>query len=146
MALVVPIKTQWRVTEKGARAMARIEAVMCDCGHMSTPTDYTPGYGTDAEGKTHCFPCCSKNEQALLERMGRGVLYLVEKDGRRELTDWPGVFRVPVLACHIGRHNFASKRYDVWFRMPSDPFIWHGVTYGDNTQICHIRRTASKRL
>jgi hypothetical protein len=51
---------------------------------------------------------------------------------------WPGTLKIR-CGVRTGRHNIAGKRYDVWFVGP-DGKNWHGVTYGDNTQICRVRR------
>ena len=70
---------------------------------------------------------------------GRIMLYL----SNGEVMNWPGTLRFPA---HVrkGRHNIAGSRYDVWFAGP-DGFQWHGVQYGDNTQICHCKRTKQVR-
>lgn len=56
-----------------------------------------------------------------------------------EVTNWYGTFKIPIY-CRpkIGRHNFAGVRYDIWFGFAGSD--WHGVVYGNNTQLCHIRR------
>lgn len=57
-------------------------------------------------------------------------------------SNWPHTL---VFRAHgqVGRHNIAGKRYDVWFNGP-DGYEWHGVTYGDWTQLCHCKRTKRK--
>jgi hypothetical protein len=63
-------------------------------------------------------------------------LYLNTKE--KTLSNWPGTFKIQLHYIRIGRHNMAGKRYDVWFDYAGNDF--HGVTYGDFTQICHIKR------
>ena len=129
---------------------------VCDCGHIASPTDCTPGYGYDRQGKTFCFTCCGENDKAAMIADGYATLYLsfdsdqfIDKsvhyrrirfgsEGKGKVTNWPCTLSIP---CHIsvGRHNFARVRYDVWFRF--DGSLWHGVQYGDNTQLCHCKRT-----
>jgi hypothetical protein len=55
-----------------------------------------------------------------------------------ELTNWPGSLSIQVRRIKTGHHNIAGKRYDVWFTFEGHE--WHGVQYGDNTQICHCRK------
>lgn len=129
-----------------ARARARItKDTVLDCGHVPTPQPEGgggTGYGYDRRtGKVSCYACCALNERARMLKTGRATLYLSRRaDGRYEVTDWPGHLRFLVAHSRVGRHNIASKRYDVWFSLEGR--TWHGVTYGDNTQICHCRRMA----
>lgn len=94
-----------------------------------------------------CYPCSSKRERADLIERGKGALYLcgtpsfgMAADGKGlRLTDWPGCLCFPVQAHSKGRHNLAGTRIDVWFTGP-DGKPWHGVSYGEMTQLCHVRR------
>lgn len=67
---------------------------------------------------------------------GRATLYL---DGLN-ILDWPGRLRFRAARRSTGRHNIAGTRTDVWFVGP-DGAAWHGVQYGQNTQIVHCKRT-----
>ena len=108
-----------------------------ECGHKESPhSDITRGYGTDADGKRQCYQCCADLDRAYMIEHGRIALYLTDK----AITNWPASLSFPVLSRTTGRHNIAGVRYDVWFRGP-DGATWHGVQYGDNTQICHCKRT-----
>ena len=54
----------------------------------------------------------------------------------------PGGRRVMFEPAHVEleKRNPAGRvRYDVIFTGP-DGRPWRGTTYGDNTQICHVRR------
>lgn len=115
------------------------------------------GYATLSDGSRICYTCSAKREREDLVKSGRGVLYFtpsratitgrpIRRDGgwgECELTNWTGVLRFSG-GYRVGRHNMAGRRYDAWFNGP-DGFEWHGVTYGDNTQICHVRRLKGKR-
>lgn len=61
------------------------------------------------------------------------------------VTNWPGSLTLPVYYMRVGSHNMANCRYDVWFEVANPDTNqlerWHGVCYGDNTQICHCTRT-----
>jgi hypothetical protein len=86
-----------------------------------------------------CYPCAAENERVDMIKNGRWTLYLTEKDGRHYVGNWTADNQYRVTCYSVGRHNIAGKRYDVRFIGP-DGAEWSGVTYGDNTQICHVRR------
>ena len=50
---------------------------------------------------------------------------------------------VPVILKARDILDIAGKRLDVWFYGP-DGYIWHGVQYGDNTQIVHCKRSSER--
>ena len=129
---------------------------LLDCGHPpSEHAEWTTGYGQDKDGKTFCYSCCAENDKAQMIADGKTVLYLVKNRQAKDfgdgidrspwsITNWPSSLSIPINTPRISRHNIAGKRYDVWFTGP-DGFVWHGVTYGDNTQLCHCKRTKEKR-
>lgn len=112
-------------------------------------TEGGTGYASDDAGYLICYSCCGKNDVEWMKDKGRITLYLVPsvKTAKSEIrysvdgkvTNWPGTLE---FKCWIrtSRHNMARVRYDCWFDGP-DGFVWHGVTCGDNTQICHCKRT-----
>lgn len=118
----------------------QIEApTLLDCGHEASPHgELSLGYGTDVNGRRHCYACCAELDKAQMVRDGRTVLYLTDKG----VTNWPSSLVFPVRYRRKGRHNMARTRYDVWFTGP-DGKNWHGVQYGENTQLCHCRRAKS---
>lgn len=115
------------------------------------------GYGRDDLGRRHCFVCCGEHDVAYMRKRGRNTLYLTLEagavtDGRAmpmndheaarkawKVSNWPGSLEIRPLMVRKGYHNMARVRYDVWFRF--DGKTWHGVQYGDNTQILHCRQT-----
>ena len=100
------------------------------------------GHGLDsATGRAYCYQCCANRDIERMRSDGRAMLYLTTDNGRYVLTNWPGTLKINVLRSSVGKHNIARKRYDVWFDYDGAP--WHGVTYGDNTQICHCKRIGS---
>ena len=132
--------------------------VCVDCKRIIPPRregEITGNYGLTAEGDKVCLDCCAYRDKGEMIETGRAVLYLTIDAGKWErsmygsgrkyetrtgkITNWPGTleFRGSVKR---GRHNIASVRYDVWFRGP-DGFFWHGVQYGDYTQLVHCKRT-----
>jgi hypothetical protein len=124
-----------------------------DCGETKpVQAEGGAGYGYMGEGATEkpvCYECCGKRDQQRMIEDGRAVLYLTcepaHKSPRRtrgKVGNWPDSLSFP---CHTrpGRHNIAGTRYDCWFVGP-DGYEWHGVTYGDNTQICHCKRTKTR--
>ena len=123
--------------------------------------------GRPIGGRKVCYECCAERDRKYMAKHGRNTLYLSkkyvevdgplghyahpvsgirmralpEKDGRWfywEISNWPGTLR---FDCGVrkGRHNIARTRYDAWFLFGG--FEWHGVQYGDDTQIIHCRRT-----
>ena len=117
-----------------------------DCGHKATPTTgITNGIARyfDADGveRTCCFACAAQRLKAKMKYSGMtDSLYLtLDKRGNGEVTDWTGLLKFRVAQARIGKHNMVGKRYDVWFH-DEDGRTWWGVTYGDNTQVCHCRR------
>ena len=124
--------------------------VCSDCGEEKVHVDsMTTGYGVDSAGNKVCFDCCGKRDRAAMIETGRAVLYLTVAGLSAAaplwpvVTNWPGTLKIQVESRSKGRHNLAGCRTDVWFNGP-DGCKWHGVTYGDNTQICHCRRLKSK--
>ena len=124
-----------------------------ECGHVASEHgEHTTGYGTDENGNRYCWECCAKRDREQMRTDGRITLYLTEiqRDvtastlnphvlGQRfKVTNWPGSLSLPVQHIRKGRHNMARVRYDIWFSFEGTP--WHGVQYGDNTQLCHCSR------
>lgn len=127
--------------------------VCFNCNKIIDPPDnsFTTGYGLDKDGNKFCYDCCAALTLAGMRESGRGILYLVEREmpdwkhfhKKYEVTDWPGCLVFPVTEYTVGRHNLAGSRIDVWFFDKSDPDNWqkwHGVNYGDNSQLLHCRR------
>lgn len=135
-----------------------------DCGQTKpVQTNGGTGYGyfgRSNRAKPVCYDCCGKRDVANMAKTGKATLYLshntngnthgnfapsCEPSGDRvpvwTVGNWPGTFKRSAYV-KTGNHNMAGKRYDAWFTMP-DGSKWHGVTYGDNTQICHCRRLKS---
>ncbi len=128
---------------------------LLDCGHFpSTHESFTTGYGTDDKGKTFCYDCCAKNDRQNMVNTGKATLYLVKRENPNHatvgmvnrsahkwyVTNWPSSLEFQCTGITKGRHNMAGSRYDCWFCGP-DGFVWHGYQIGENTQICHCKRT-----
>jgi hypothetical protein len=118
---------------------------LLDCGHVpSEHSEITTGYGTDANGKTACYDCCAAMDRKSMIDTGKATLYLVKgEDEKPRVTNWPNSLSFPVSSGFKGRHNMARVRYDIRFNGP-DGHVWHGTQYGDNTQICHCKRTKQR--
>lgn len=134
---------------------------LLECGHPESPhSDITRGYGTDSQGNRHCYACCAERDKQQMRDTGKICLYLTYESGANmrtdngcnrfafgryfdgKLTNWPGSLSIPCRV-RIGQHNIARTRYDVWFVFEGQE--WHGVQYGENTQICHCRKTKTAR-
>lgn len=123
------------------------------CGHLPTrgTTGGTggTGYGLDAEGNTYCYACCADRDRADMLATGRATLYLSgpHPDAYSltawRVSNWPGTLAFRCPAPRKGKHNVARTRYDVWFTGP-DGAEWHGVQYGEWTQLVHCRRVKGR--
>lgn len=110
------------------------------CNSEKTHNGIGTGYGTDNEGNKTCYECIGKSELEQMKQAKAGdkfTQYLVHRkeSGKWFVTNWPNTMSFEVAPTK-GRHNMAGCRYDVWFSVGQNRF--HGVTYGDMTQICHI--------
>lgn len=116
------------------------EFICSVCGeHKTHESDFTSGYGIDKDGNKVCFECCGKNDaKELAELQPKQKTYLYLDTKQKTLSNWPGTFKIQLHYIKQGSHNIAGKRYDVWFDYAGKEF--HGVQFGDNTQICHIKR------
>ena len=116
---------------------------MLDCGHEATPKGaHDTGYGIDAEGRKHCYACCGAREREAMKASGTAFLYLDGPEDAPYVSDWPGSFKIPVLAMKRGRHNVASIRTDVWFIF--NGARWHGSRMGDNGTYVRCRRIKAR--
>lgn len=141
-------------TQAQARDTRHVEGVMfrCgDCGEVKpVQSSGGTGYGyfghDNPDAKPICYDCCGKRDVAAMTATGRATLYMSKTKGadwnKCEVANWPGTLRL-AGGYSVGRHNIAGKRYDVHFTGP-DGAQWHGVTYGDNTQICHCKRLKAR--
>lgn len=104
------------------------------------------GYGYAKDSKIVCYDCCGEGDRADMVESGKATLYFTPDKSasynKCTISNWPDSLKF-TGAFSVGLHNIAGKRYDVRFKGP-DGFWWHGVTYGNNTQICHCKRTKRK--
>ncbi len=99
------------------------------------------GYGIDKNDRKICFKCCAEDDKKQMREQGKISLYLTFPKGSLaniKVNNWPGSLSFPIHYVRNGRHNIAGKRYDVWFSFEGTR--WHGVKYGDMTDICHCKR------
>lgn len=63
-----------------------------DCGHAESPhADFTRGYGTDRDGKRHCYDCCAARDLASIARAEPFTGYLTMDAGRQAIiSNWAG--------------------------------------------------------
>jgi hypothetical protein len=126
------------------------------CTYCNRPRSYksssTTGYGVNNDNEKICFRCCSIVDRDDMIETGKQTLYLSYEDHclfrpairdyfNGKVGNWPGTleFKAQCRRTPNG-HNWGLTRYDVWFNGP-DGHVWHGVQYGDNTQLVHCRRT-----
>jgi len=131
--------------------------VKCDrCGKPGTPysaylAPHSGGTGFGfKDDKRYCYTCCAELDREQMRREGKIALYLSDWDPNVQQSyglpyiatvgNWPGTLKLPVHLRQKGRHNIARTRTDVWFVFEGRE--WHGVSYGENTQIVHCRATS----
>lgn len=112
-----------------------------DCGHYpSEHSEHTTGYVITKGGMKICRQCCAEHDRQEMIRSHNSKalpLYLIEKDNRPVfVSNWPRTLKFAVKQFTKGKHNIAGSRIDVWFNGP-DGGLWHGVQYGQWTQIVH---------
>lgn len=107
------------------------------------------GYATDKDQNKICYACCAIQDKAWMRAHGKITLYLKQlpkplsySEAVGEITNWPGTLTFPVWKIKKSHHNIARYRYDTWFLF--EGYWWHGVQYGDNTQIVHCKKTKEK--
>lgn len=116
--------------------------MILDCGHEpSEHSSFTTGYGTSPDGKTYCYQCCADRDKQQMRDDGRTTLYLVKDGESYKATNWPASLTFHPFHVRKGHHNIARTRYDFWFSFEGQP--WHGVQYGENSQVAHCRRVKS---
>lgn len=130
---------------------------MDTCTHCGRAIEATAGgvgtgYALTPAGAKVCYACCAEMDKAYMIERGRIALYLTNIQEHRgflgwrngqwsgDVTNWPGTLRYANCNVKVGQHNWASRRYDVWFVGP-DKHVWHGVRYGDMTEVVHCKRT-----
>ena len=103
----------------------------------------------DSDSKV-CYVCVAERDRKAMVETGHGnnlPLYLSKgNDGKWKVGNWPSTLTFPLMGDghpRKGTHNIAGTRYDVWFVGP-DGYVWHGVQYGEWTQVVHAKRTKDK--
>ena len=130
-----------------------------DCGGLlppKNPDGISPGYARIGNGKRPrkiCYKCCAERDKKWMRKHGRIDLYLTIADLSTApsfnmwvrhrpgsyISNWPGTLRFPVSSIRRGYHNRARWQYHTHFAF--EGYWWHGVQFGDNTQVIHCRRT-----
>ena len=80
-------------------------------------------YG-QSNGKVFCYECCAVLDLEHMTKAGKSTLYW--KQDTRELINWPGTLRIKAMLVQAGKRCLGQPRTDVWFKLPNDPFVWHG--------------------
>lgn len=99
------------------------QPMMLDCGHMSTPSEYTAGYARTPDERRICYSCADASEREALKTAERFTGYFVvpewgTKDGKlwhtitgSTITTWSGGLLARVTYFSRGRHNFGGFLY-----------------------------------
>lgn len=116
--------------------------------------DFTTGYGIDSKHEKICYNCCAEEDKQFMRDNGKITLYLVKRYDNQEpdrfgfhpynyfVINWPSSLEIKCYYHNKGKHNMAGTRYDVWFKF--EGYVWHGVQYGENTQLCHCKKTKQR--
>lgn len=88
--------------------------------------------------KFYCYDCCAVLDTQQMKDTNQIVLYLdQDQENNYFVSNWPGTLKIMVEEIKKGKHNIAKTRYDVWFSYAGKN--WHGVQYGEWTQLCHCK-------
>lgn len=117
------------------------------CGEARTvSSEGASGYALLANGSMICYECCAWHDKIEMAETGKIVLYLSEDNdttSRCYLSSWSGTLRIELADMRVShRHNIAGTRRDVWFSQGGAR--WHGVQFGENTQLTHCKRLKGK--
>lgn len=114
--------------------------VLCDCGHIATSNGITTGYGTDKDGKKHCYTCCGEQDKAKLRESGKLSGYLTKEGDSYYFCNWPNSFRIRAYWFRKSYNNFAGRnsRTDVYFKFEGVEY-W-GFHVGHSHECINIRK------
>lgn len=127
------------------KADVRPDSGATECYWCASPfvsTGLGTGYGLDDAGNRSCYPCCGVQDAMRMERGERIALYLTRSDDAWSVLNWPGSLRFTPTTVRKSRHNIARTRYDAWFWFRG--VLWHGVNYGEHSEILHCRPTKTR--
>lgn len=102
-------------------------AELLDCGHKESPhSDITRGWGTDAEGKRHCYECCHAADLALMRETGHIMGYLSSDE--HTVSNWPGLPLMRITQLHYSSAGgFAGRTKIARVRaIDADGAHWYG--------------------
>lgn len=129
------------------------------CGKQPKHDGIGTGYGYDAHGHKLCYRCIGILDKRRLERMSLGQrtdLYITKKTkgdiSNYYVSNWPGTFKHHAIHLSDGRHNIAGIQRHYWFCIRSNEsndgktHAFHGVCFGDNTEILHCRKVKFEPL
>lgn len=111
------------------------------CGKTKpTQKEGGTGYAKDHAENLICYDCCGEIDMQKLKDLKPKQKICLYWNGK-EITNWPGTLKIKPNNVSKGRHNIAGSREDVWFYL--DNQCYHGIQYGHNTQILHIKKCKS---
>jgi len=108
------------------------------CGqHKIHESNISTGYGRNDKDEKICFACCGLNDEKNLIELKKGEKICLFFNGI-EIINWPSTLKITPTYIRKGRHNIAGTRQDVYFVFRGLNF--HGIQYGNNSEIIHIRK------
>lgn len=108
------------------------------CGGPFYASGLGTGYGIRKDGARVCYSCCADDDKRSMLETGRATLYLVKRNGRWRITNWPGSYDVRADYVRRFNHPFAREAWIARFVGP-DGTTWSAKNIGDS-QIAHCRR------
>jgi len=127
--------------------------VRCNKTISIIPGNIGTGYAYNEQREKVCYTCCAEIEKEFMRKHGRIQLFMNINDHPKKawgypygiagrVTNWAESLSFPVLQINISRHNFARVRYDGHFVF--EGYYWHVFKCGDNTDICHCKKTKER--
>jgi len=83
--------------------------------------------------------------------MAKEIMYVDVAGGRNNtypvaVVSGDGMESYPVSYYRQGRHNMCWSRWDMWFKKPGDPHVYHAVHMGSMNTVAHVQRTKRTAL
>jgi hypothetical protein len=150
----------WQFVLDGERRIchACADTRVLECGHTPSPHEaFTTGYGTDADGKRHCFECCERRDREAIAAAKAGDRYTVyynfpdQPSGgvyqrnfhvstqRAHVTNWLGRTLGRIEHARVFGHNFGGRVVTMRVVM-FDGSRWSGRASWDNGTCITLRK------
>ena len=141
----------WEIDNKGDWITKHF---FCDEEKAWVSCAMSEGYARKSSNFSHkiCYKCCAKLDMAEMDRERKITLYLsykVEKPPQQRsiftsdlkdahVSNWPGTLKYP---CTVSKSRTpkGKSKYEATFK-DHRGFLWHGVLYGEDSQLIKCKR------